>query len=101
MPSSISGITPRAHGRAIARRAIQQKVLWSTQEKYLKIPNVDPNADFPTSTKNILTVIDLYDIPVNEQHKFIEGVHSQYPKVGNVAFIGYQGQNKDINLLDK
>ena len=66
----------RDNGRALGQKSRWQKNFWSNPERYSTLPNVNLEADFPESPQNILTLVDLYDVPSSDYPKFNEGFTS-------------------------
>lgn len=66
----------RAAGRTLGKKSRWQKNFWSNPEKYSTLPNVNLESNFPESPQNILTVVDLYDVPSSDYSNFNEGFKS-------------------------
>lgn len=77
----------RDSARNMGKRLRWQKKYWTNSTKYSTLENIDLNAEFPQSPANILSVVDLYDVPVSDHETFHEGFNSGTQNEQNVIFL--------------
>ena len=74
-------------GKSIAKKLIYQKDFWSNSEKRSKIDNLDPNAFFPEEQNNILSLVDNFDVPMEEKTPMETAIKKWSNNDSNLVFI--------------
>lgn len=63
-------------GRSIGKKSVWQKNFWSNTTRTIEVPNIKPDADLPESVNNILTVVDVFDVPTSEKERMGSAINS-------------------------
>lgn len=57
----------KKQGKRIGNKIVNQKTYWSDPTRRGKLKGLSPTASFPESPDNVLTNVDLFDVPTFEK----------------------------------